>query len=285
MASPQTGVALLKRAVAIAPLDLGVKRNLIAVLWDAQLYAVAPGVSRTIGPDRRVPRLPRTSSRPEPSTSSRAKARFDVADSAQRHRCHGATDDDSCRGSRSCFTSLPGRCEIVDRVRRRLQRKVCWIWQRARGAGLYAGGERRDSGRINGINLSCKLELIGRPSTTSGACRSWPLRGHEAVLRLEPEHAQALNNFGAALVTVGRHDDAVKVLEKCLDVEPGPGRALTNLAHWANEGYLERCSLLNNRAIGSTCSETRGGPRGCLRARPSPSGPSWKTLPRCAPRA
>ena len=51
-------------------------------------------------------------------------------------------------------------------------------------------------------------------------------------------------------MTVGRHDDAVKVLEKCLEVEPGQVQALTNLAaHWANEGYLERASLLNNRAI------------------------------------
>ena len=39
-------------------------------------------------------------------------------------------------------------------------------------------------------------------------------------------------------MTVGRHDDAVKVLEKCLEVEPGQVQALTNLAaHWANEGF------------------------------------------------
>ena len=42
----------------------------------------------------------------------------------------------------------------------------------------------------------------------------------------------------------------MKVLEKCLEVEPGQVQALTNLAaHWANEGFLERASHLNNRAI------------------------------------
>ncbi|KAJ8603228.1 hypothetical protein CTAYLR_003809 [Chrysophaeum taylorii] len=62
------------------------------------------------------------------------------------------------------------------------------------------------------------------------------IASYESILRTRPDDAQALNNLGAALVTIGRHDEAVRVLERCGGQQP---QALTNLAmHFANEGEL-----------------------------------------------
>ena len=100
-------MALLRRAVAIAPRDLGVKSNLIAVLWDAQLYAEFCQASREL-----LAQIGVSLDSPERAADPNfhfveRRARFDVADSAQRHRCHGATDDDAFRWFEYALKAYP----------------------------------------------------------------------------------------------------------------------------------------------------------------------------------
>ena len=80
------------------------------------------------------------------------------------------------------------------------------------------------------------------------------------ALETYPNDTQALNNLGAALVTVGRHQDAVQVLEECLLLDPQQPQALTNLAtHYANEGDVDRARLLLKKARKVVPSEKTAG--------------------------
>lgn len=71
---------------------------------------------------------------------------------------------------------------------------------------------------------------------------------YRAALRADRDNPQALNNLGAALTTMGRHEEAVEVLELCLKHTEQP-QALVNLAtHYANEGQLDKAREFLQRA-------------------------------------
>ena len=154
-------MALLRRAVAIAPLDLGVKRNLIAVLWDAQLFAEFCQASREL-----LAQIGVSLDSPERAADPNfhfveRRARFDVADSAQRHRCSWSDGRRRVSVVRVCAASPIRRCEIVDRVRRRRPRQGFVGFSsgaRERRAYTLAASGHDFSWMINGINLSSKRE-------------------------------------------------------------------------------------------------------------------------------
>ena len=132
---PQTGVALLRRAVAIAPLDLGDKRNLIAVLWDAQLYAEFCQASREL-----LAQICVSLDSPERAADPNfhfveRRARFDVADSAQRHRCHGASDDDAFRWFEAAYLPIRRTRGSGSGPASPPTPKVCWTWPRSATSG------------------------------------------------------------------------------------------------------------------------------------------------------
>jgi len=248
---PHAGVDVLRRAVQINPRDLGGRRNLIAALWDAQLFPEFCKVSMEMLDEIGV-----SLDSPERAANKdlhfvERRARFDVADSAQRHRCGGASDEDAFRWFEVGLQAYPEDARL-------------WIGAgvAAHGAGMLDLAAERYERAYTFAASDSTLVPDQRPAFALQArvnraaidhergLSEQAIVGYENVLQIDPTHTQALNNLGAALVTVGRHDDAITILERCLLLEPNQVQALTNLAaHWANEGDLERATALNRRAI------------------------------------
>lgn len=60
-----------------------------------------------------------------------------------------------------------------------------------------------------------------------------------------PENPIVLNNLGAALLTLGRHEEGVAMLEMSMNAG-----AMANLgAHWQEEGDLDRARSLYTRQV------------------------------------
>lgn len=56
-----------------------------------------------------------------------------------------------------------------------------------------------------------------------------------------PPNAVVLNNLGAALMSLGEHEEGVARLEQASAMDPENVEALVNLAvHWQEEGNLTR---------------------------------------------
>lgn len=86
------------------------------------------------------------------------------------------------------------------------------------------------------------------------------ISGYREVLATHPSDSQALNNLGAALTTIGRHAEAVEVLDRCLSESPDQPQALVNLAtHYANEGELGVASTYLRRARNAMPSDQQAG--------------------------
>ncbi len=62
------------------------------------------------------------------------------------------------------------------------------------------------------------------------------VRSFRKAIEYDPKHAMAFNGLGAAFKRAGRIDDAVAAWEKALDIDPGLGASLYNLA----VAYLEK---------------------------------------------
>lgn len=65
-----------------------------------------------------------------------------------------------------------------------------------------------------------------------------------------PENAIVLNNLGAALIVLGKHNEAVTMLEKSLQLDSLNPGVMANLGiHWQEEGDLERARSLYSRQV------------------------------------
>jgi len=51
------------------------------------------------------------------------------------------------------------------------------------------------------------------------------------ALSLNPDNTETLNNKGACLKSLGRHEDAVVCLRKCIEIRPDYAEAPYNLAN------------------------------------------------------
>ncbi len=73
---------------------------------------------------------------------------------------------------------------------------------------------------------------------------------YQQLLRIDPRHAQGLNNLGAAFCKVGRYDEAQNCFHQALSVDPNFGEANNNLGNMLRwRGALEEAEILIRRAL------------------------------------
>ena len=116
-------------------------KNLIAVLWDAQLYAEFCQASREL-----LAQIGVSLDSPERAADPNfhfveRRARFDVADSAQRHRCPGVTEDDAFRWFEAALQAYPEDARLWIGSGVAAHAKGLWTSPRRDRKGLYPGGE------------------------------------------------------------------------------------------------------------------------------------------------
>ena len=186
-------MALLRRAVAIAPADLGVKRNRCRVVGRAALRSSArrPELLEQIGvsstPQNEQPTRTSTSSSDEPaSTSPTRPSAIDVQERGRR-RVSGSRPRCKPIRRRAALdrSGVAAHAKgLLDIAAERYER----AYTLAASDTTLAGDQRHQfvlQARVNRAAIDHERGLS-----------ELAIEGYEAVLRLEPEHAQALNNLG-----------------------------------------------------------------------------------------
>ena len=71
-------------------------------------------------------------------------------------------------------------------------------------------------------------------------CKGEPGKAIDAyhqALRINPAHAEALNNLGSALLAESRHEEAIGAFRKAVTLQPESALALSNLGHALPGGW------------------------------------------------
>ena len=132
------------------------------------------------------------------------------------------------------------RGSFLLRVGRNEEAVACFSGGDAVGAG-------QSGSRISTWDAGCMRRAIGR-----GAVEAF-----QAALRLQPNHADALNNLGNALRDMGRLDEAIAAYEKAVKLRPdfwGAMRCLGNA--YKDQGLLDEAFAWYERAAAVNPADT-----------------------------
>jgi tetratricopeptide (TPR) repeat protein len=78
-------------------------------------------------------------------------------------------------------------------------------------------------------NLGCALQVTQHHDSA--------LREFRAVLKIDPQHAKAFNNFGLSYNDLGLYDEAIEAYEQSVALDPNSAKARSNLgAAYTNKG-------------------------------------------------
>ena len=132
------------------------------------------------------------------------------------------------------------------------------------------------------VHAGATWQMRGRPELAAARYRE--------AIRLEPEHAEALNNLGVALHAIRRGEEAVDVLRRAVAIaaglcrgpqQPGQRPARSGRASMrpnrATDGPWTSGPTMPRPSTTSATPSSRGGPAGALACydRAWTSGPTW----------
>jgi tetratricopeptide (TPR) repeat protein len=231
---------MLGRATALAPDSVGAWRNVAAVHFEAENWCGVVDANgralRAMGVDPMGGRGPRADDDENLATMEKV-ARMDLGEALRRCR----TLEEGLEFFKVSVAAWP------DDPRLNLGAGV-----NAQHLGLLdvAAGYYEVAARIAADGPVRRQALVNRAAVDhERGAMELAIAGYRRVLDDFPEDTQALNNLGAALVTIGEHEQAMAVLDKCLKIDGDQPQALTNLAmHHANEGAVDEARDLLHRA-------------------------------------
>jgi tetratricopeptide (TPR) repeat protein len=91
-------------------------------------------------------------------------------------------------------------------------------------------------------NLGCALQVTQHHDSA--------LREFRAVLKIDPQHAKAFNNFGLSYNDLGLYDEAIEAYEQSVALDPNSAKARSNLgAAYTNKGLYGKAARQHRQAV------------------------------------